>query len=354
MKHRLTRMFTVTSAAAALLGATGVSGSAVASVSIHTNSRSTFTTWRVIYRAQHTPLGPAVATGPRHVWVLAAHAAENFLLRWNGTSWQKTKPMPSGFDPKTFSPFLIKASGPDNIWVFGNVSDPFTHPEAIVWNGRSWQAPAPQLPAMVLRNPVGDGDAVVVSRSDVWYSDGGHLFHWNGTAWKVSQFGAFDASHDLAATPSGVVWRVTTVRASGHYTPRAQTWTGARWRAVRLPRITIRQWPISVSIWSSHDIWLGMRRSANDQGVLLHWNGSRWRTISIPPYADGAYPTAIGGHGAWVSGLALWNGSSWLVGRNGFLGEGMTGIPGTKSALAPLDGTGRRAVGEIWLNGRLP
>jgi hypothetical protein len=188
----------------------------------------------------------------------------------------------------------------------------------------------------------------------VWYSDGNHLFHWNGTAWKVTPFSTANPFHDLAATPRGTVWRVNSVRVRDHYRAVAQTWTGARWRPVTLPRMVIRPWPISVSIWSSRDIWMGMRRAGTDQGVLLHWNGSRWRTISIPSYAVGADVTAIGGHRAWVSGFALWDGSAWLSGRNGFLGEGMTGIPGTTSALAPLDGTGRRAVGQIWLNGRRP
>src|SRR5215472_6808690 len=241
MRLRFIRIFSLGGGAAALLVA-GVSGPAVAGVSVHPAGSPTFTTWREIYRAPHTSFGPAVATGSRHVWVVASHGSANFLLHWNGSSWQKTKPMPSGFDAKTFSPFLIKASGPDNIWVFGNVSDPITHPEAIVWNGKSWKPAAQQLPD----RDVGDGDAVVVSPTNVWYSDGGHLFHWNGTAWKVTQFGAFDPSHDLAAAPGGTVWRVTTVGARGHYQPRAQTWTGTRWRAVNLPRVAIKQWPISV------------------------------------------------------------------------------------------------------------
>src|SRR5215469_1518916 len=170
MKRRLTRTFTLAWAAGVLLVAAGISGSAVAGVSVHPAGGPTFTTWREIYRALHTSLGPAVATGSRHVWVVASHGSSNFLLHWNGSSWQKTNPMPSGFDAKTFSPFLIKASGPDNIWVFGNVSDPITHPEAIVWNGRSWKPAPQQLPN---QGGVGDGDAVVVSPTNVWYSDGG-------------------------------------------------------------------------------------------------------------------------------------------------------------------------------------
>ena len=104
------RTFIMLSAAAALLGASCVSGSAVAAVPVHAAGRPTFTTWRVIYRT-HTGLGPAAATGPRHVWVLDSSASENFLLRWNGSSWRKMKPMPTGFGAKVFSPFLIKASG---------------------------------------------------------------------------------------------------------------------------------------------------------------------------------------------------------------------------------------------------
>lgn len=352
MKRTLTSVFTLASAAAALLAAAGVSGPAVAGVSVHRTGGPTSTTWRVIYRAPRTTLGPATATGPRQVWVLASNASSNFALRWTGTSWRKMRSLPSGFDAKAFNPFLIKASSPNDIWVFGNVSDPFTHPEAIVWTGRSWQPVTPQLPATVAGNQVGDGDAVVVSRSDVWYSDGSYLFHWNGMAWKVTPFSTPNPFQDLAATPRGTVWRVNSVLTRGRYRPSAQTWTGARWRSVKLPRIAILPTHMSVSIWSSRDIWMGMTRAGTNRGVALHWNGSRWRTISVPSYADGYYVTAIGGHRAWVSAFALWDGSAWVLGSNGFLGQGMTGIPGTKSALVSLNGTGRRAVGKIYLNGR--
>jgi hypothetical protein len=188
----------------------------------------------------------------------------------------------------------------------------------------------------------------------VWYTDGGNLFHWNGTAWTVTPFATQDASHDLAVTPGGRVWRVNSVLRNGHYRPVAQTRNGASWRAMKLPRLAIRPWPISVSIWSSHDIWLGMTRAGTNRRILLHWGGSRWSTINVPSYAIGPYPVAAGHDRVWVSGTALWNGSAWLLGASGGNGEGMTGIPGTKSALAPVDETGRRAVGEIWLNGRLP
>jgi len=153
--------------------------------------------------------------------------------------------------------------------------------------------------------------------------------------------------------PGGTVWRVNSVLTNGHYRPVAQTWNAARWRAVKLPRLAIRPWPISVSIWSSRDIWMGMTQAGTNRRILLHWDGSRWRTISVAPWAIGAYVTAAGPDRAWVSGTALWNGSAWILGVSGGNGEGMTGIPGTKSALAPVDETGRRTVGAIWLNGTL-
>src|SRR5215467_11993197 len=173
MNRLLTRAFTAVGAAA-LLGASGFSGPAVAGVSARAAGAPTFTTWRVIYRTTHLGIGPAAtATGPRRAWVLASTASDNFVLRWNGSAWRKMQPMPSGFGPQAFRPFLIKASGPANIWVFGNVSDPITHPEAIVWNGTSWQPVTPQLPAIAAGSSVGDGDAVVLSPTDVWYTDGG-------------------------------------------------------------------------------------------------------------------------------------------------------------------------------------
>lgn len=358
MNHLLTRPLTV-GAAVALLGASGLSGSAAAGISVQAAGRSTYTTWRVIYRTTHAALGPtATATGPRHVWVLASTASVNYLLRWNGSAWQEMQPLPSGFGAKTFRPFLIKASGPGNIWVFGNVSDPFTHPEAIVWDGRSWRPVTPQLPAIVRGSSVGDGDAVVVSPTDVWYADGASLFHWNGTAWVVTPFNAFDSSHDLAVTPGGTVWRVNAVPINGHLRPVAQTWNGASWRAVKLPQLAIREWPISVSIWSSRDIWMGMTLAHINRRIILHWNGSRWREINIPSYAISAYVTAAGHDRVWASGTALWNGSAWILavsGGNALNGLGMTAIPGTRSALAPVDETtGHGTVSRIWLNGTLP
>jgi hypothetical protein len=346
------RTWAVLSAAAALLGASFAAAPAVAGVPVHAGGRPTYTTWRVVYRT-HLGLGPAAATGPRHVWVLASSASDNFLISWNGSAWQKTKPMPGGFGAQAFSPFLIKASGPGNVWVFGNVSSPFTHPEAIVWNGSSWQPVTPQLPATAGGNGVGDGDAVVVSPTEVWYTDGANVFHWNGSAWTVSPFLTQDASDDLAATPGGTVWRVNSVRINGSYRPVAQTWTGTSWQAVKLPRLAIRPWPISVSIWSSRDIWMGMTLAHFNRRIVLHWNGARWREINIPFYAISAYPMADGRDRAWVSGTALWNGY-WLLGASGGNGEGMTAIPGTKAALAPIDPIGPHAVDKLWLNGKLP
>jgi hypothetical protein len=353
MNRLLARTITA-AAAAAVLGASGLSGLAVAGISVHAAGRSNYTTWRVIYRTR-AGLGPAAATGPRQVWVLASTASDNYLLRWNGSAWRKMQPMPSGFGASVFSPFLIKASGPSDIWVFGNVSDPYTHPEAIVWNGRSWRPVTPQLPATeVGGSSVGDGDAVVTSPTDVWYTDGSDLFHWNGTAWTDTAFAMSDPFTTLAATPGGTVWRLNSVPSNGHYRPVAQTWNGARWRAVKLPRLAIRQVPISLSIWSAHDIWMGMVLAGPYRRIILHWNGSRWRRINVPSYAIDGDVTAAGPDRVWVSGTALWNGSAWLFGASGGNGVGMTGIPGTRSAVFPMDRTNDRRNGEIWLNGTLP
>lgn len=311
----------------------------------HAATASGSTRWRLfrqVRRKVSTSLVSITATSRHRAWAVGASGSAGLALRWNGSHWRAMKPLPSGF-----LPFLVRASAPDNVWVFGNISDPYTHPEAAVWNGSAWHV-------VTMPPDAGDGGAVVVSPANVWYTDGPHIYHWHGAAWTTASFATADPFHDLAATRRGRVWRVRAVWVSDHYQPVAQRWTGTSWRRVWTPHPSIASIPISISIWSGHDIWIGVRRAGTHRYLVLHWNGRRWRRLRVP-YWGGSVVTGAGRHRVWLSGSALWNGWSWIVGLPGISGLDLTGVPGTRAAwmVSTATGSGGLTRGQIWAHGRV-
>jgi hypothetical protein len=100
-------------------------------------------------------------SGPNDAWALAD---DNFLLRWNGTTWSES-PVTSSFKLKR-----IWSRAPDDAWVVG-ASGTILH-----WDGTSWK-PSPSGTVDDLSGVFG------FAANDVWAVGGGTVRHFNGTTW---------------------------------------------------------------------------------------------------------------------------------------------------------------------------
>jgi hypothetical protein len=300
------------------------------------------TAWRIVYRssAKGTQiLSSVAATGPRHAWAVGQSRTGSIVLQWNGRSWRSMRSFPQGYLPTS-----VAATGPGNVWVFADAlhGSPGQY-DALRWNGHAWRAI--QLPAAA----AGVGTAAVASATDVWYSNGQYLAHWNGSAWTCGRTATWVT---LAATAGGSVWRVEAGRVDGSSSRLvAQRWNGQDWQWVHLPHPAVAdQSGIAVSIESDRNIVIQSKRptplgNRTEPGQVLQWNGRRWRTITEPSWATEWGLAATGSDSLWAGPNALWTGRSWIEGHQDGGDYELAGIPGTSATWL--------ISGWIMLNGRI-
>jgi hypothetical protein len=306
------------------------------------------TAWRFAYKKNAGSLSSIVATGARHAWAVGQGAATgpdtsaSIVLQWNGRSWRAMRSFPHGYLPTS-----VAATGPGNVWVFAEAlhASPGQY-DALRWNGHGWRAIT--MPSTA----AGTGTAAVASATDVWYSNGLYLAHWDGTSWAASRT-AVPVS--LAATPGGSIWRVQSGRVGGLASRLiAQRWDGRDWRWVSLPHPAVIDNPgLRISIESGSNIVIETRTPVYPRrggpavpGKVLQWNGHRWKTITVPAWA--LWRDCLAATGAdwlWAGPNALWDGRAWVQGSQVSGGLGMAGIPGT--------GATWYLSGSIMLNGRI-
>jgi hypothetical protein len=313
------------------------------------------TRWHIAYRSHtRTPsvLIGVTATGPKHAWVLGQTGSTFFVLQWNGRAWDRLKPL-----PRHLILGAIAASSSADVWVFGS---PAGSPgnEAVHWNGTSW-ATMP-MPSGTMSYSV--FYAVAASPSDVWAATGSRsMLHWDGSSWQRSHYEL--PGFNPLATAGGRIWRVDSGRIGGHPGRlMVRTWTGTSWRLVTSPHPgLVPNTSIDISASSPANIWIRVPiRGGHDRAFLLHWDGKAWKRMAEPDlHTSGAMVVAVGRAGAWANGgLARWTGRSWAEWTGqphvclAAVGDEMTGVPGTESALciSPLG----PAPAEILQAGPLP
>jgi hypothetical protein len=324
-------------------------------VGIASGATGPSTTWRLIYRTHYkaaTIMTGVTAHDSRHAWAIGWAGNYGFVLQWNGKSWRKMPPLPSGF-----TPVAIAASSPTNVWVFSQtLVDGVTGIQATQWDSHKWTLEA--MPAESL----GDGVAATSSPTDTWYSDGQEMLHWNGSVWTTQ---ATPTPVGLGNGPTGQIWQVVAGRVAGHEDRLiARRWNGNSWEWVHLPHLAVTPnndgaaWYLTVSIASASNIAITVPTATiRDDRKIMHvlfWNGKHWRTSTIPYYGYD-HAVAAGRDLAWAGSNALWNGQHWINGGPALPANDLAGVPGTSATWTAGFGPSGHSqdVGWIWLNGKL-
>ena len=278
------------------------------------------------------------------VWVVgSAYTSASTVIplaaRWDGRAWHMLPSIPS----PGFTQFLgVAALASDNVWAVGSIfGGDFTQTLIAHWNGSTW---------MRVRSPnVADENNQLTSISalsanDIWVvgtSNGyqGSVLtlteHWDGSSWSIvrspNPSRSANALSSVAAASSNDVWAVGTMRPAlpttalisplGYKEARDRVtietngliehWDGQSWQVVSFPRLGQHQVLVSISAYSSQDVWAaGIFVVDTDQGPVwhglrLHWNGTAWQSAedSHAQYIDNIATSAAGG--LWSIGLTI-------------------------------------------------
>lgn len=207
---------------------------------------------------------------------------------WDGSSWQPAKLPPLGPTGSTSTLVGISASGPNDIWAIGTVSDP-TGPAnrfldiAVHFDGSSWtvrQTVAVATPHVVSAiSAYGPNDVWVVGNTiktdGTGAADKPLIEHWNGSAWSLVTASATSAEPTLtsvAAVSPTDVWAVGhSVSLTGQI-PVAKTltlhWDGTAWSEVPSPNVGTGDNLLNGVASGGGELWaVG---SGSSQALVLH------------------------------------------------------------------------------------
>ncbi|GAA1939124.1 hypothetical protein [Amycolatopsis minnesotensis] len=254
--------------------------------------------WRLDYvtDSRDAYVRHVVAVSPNEGWAVATEKngdgdSADVLLHRDGAEWRPAPTPPALNTYKGAELGTLAASGPDNVWQFGNLAPDGGVRDrqngAVRWDGQRWSRTSVSFPVY---------DAVVLAPDNVWALDassaGPAARHWDGTKWTEQRWSPAEYYLDsLAATGPDDVW------ASGFHGDQAAImhYDGKRWEPVDIPSIR----PAPAQKASIHDIFAVSRTNVWAFGQLtsaagspttfaVNWNGSEWRK-----YADGcADPSA--------------------------------------------------------------
>ena len=353
---------------AVALGATGLAAGAVSA------RASSTAQWRLVYQPRLQGVLTSVsATGPHDAWASGVlyngqtPVDQPFVIHWNGLAWHTVSiPRAGGFVTN-----VVRASSPHNVWVFASYQRSAPYPPGIFrWDGTAWHSvPVP--------DPVGIGDPVVFSATDVWTVGGinctpackSPLWHWNGRSWRSFSVGT--SVTGLAGTASNNVWAVglnaMTQQGEVQGNITAFRWNGLHWAAVSMPHPRVDFDP-AIGMSSAADVWLGagitLPHSGGEvAGFAMHWNGSRWQELTAPASLDAFGTVVADGHGgAWLGPMAHWTGRTWA----GVTVSAPSGVAWSMDDQSKIPGTSSYwGVGEmilsassfrpvLWVYGALP
>jgi hypothetical protein len=326
--------------------------------------------WSVSPSGTTSDLYGVWGSGPNDVWAVGSGVA----LHWEGTSWSvSVLPTMDAGGALTLSG--VWGSAANDVWAVGSATGfppefapPFPPGVIVHWTGVAWSSlPLPPAPGLSLSGVWGTG------ANDVWSVGGGNGFftavHWDGTAWSAANFlgkGGVDSSNALlrgiwGSGPNDVWaggWSFSGAGGLDWDYSAFFHWDGTAWSVSNAPTDA---YPVSASttissIWGlgSNEVWVGGGRGSGareELGFVDRWNGMGWSS-SLSPSSSIAPPGGV--NGLWGSGpndmwavggggtIVHWNGSAWS-----------TSSSGTADTLVALWGTGPCDVWAVGAGGTI-
>jgi hypothetical protein len=211
-------------------------------------------------------------SGPDDLWAVgltlsADQSQESLILEhFDGTQWSNVA-FPSqdsvcdpGLEDCFLDPTAIAASGPDDVWLAGNVSQPNATQHLLAhWNGTSWAlstAPCLEGTATATCDPEGVDlneltGLTVLSPTDAWASgsEGNvndenfhipYVLHWNGTTWSLvttpNKGSEGSLLNGISSVSASDIWAVgQTQQLNGAIKPLTEQFNGTAWAVVASP-----------------------------------------------------------------------------------------------------------------------
>jgi hypothetical protein len=286
--------------------------------------------WRLDYvsASRDADVFDIAAVSKDEGWALSTEkrkddSEDSFLLHRKGATWRHAElPTPLRSEGGTLAGGQLEASGPDNVWLFGDVGKD-GGAGALRWDGHRWRRTAVDFYAR---------DVEVVAPDDVWAldasSDGPVAHHWDGTRWTEHPLPT-DYVGWLSASGPDDVWAVGDAREDPsdedvrhRRQPAIVHFDGKKWRQVTTPEYhSPKPKPQEKAILtevvalSRDDAWaFGLHGYTGETGsqefdtaFALHWDGSRWR--KAPKALDSSGETsrhlAVSATGDGAGGLVL-------------------------------------------------
>jgi hypothetical protein len=272
---------------------------------------------------------------------------------WNGTSWSAARPAePHG--ATSASLLAISCAAADRCVATGSywLGDAHAIPLAETWNGKSWTAATPPVPAGSTESVLNGVSCPSAARcmavgqatnSPVGDSASALIDEWNGKFWtRVAVPVPSDRAPTLVSVSCTSTARCVAIgntppteEAGATLVTFAETWNGAKWTDAVIPKPAISATLAAVACASATkclavgNAFSNATPFGNDRAYAAALNGAHWSLTKTPPTpvnddsllraAACASPTACMAVGleslytfeAPYSTAALWNGSTW-------------------------------------------
>ena len=237
---------------------------------------------------------------------------EQVLLRRAGEKWKKSA-LPEGVGKGSLN--QIEASGPDNVWLFGQQAGDEAKPFAFRWDGGQWKA----VDAPASLNAWDKRSAAVLGADDVWVlGEEKGVHHWDGSGWTESELPAHASA--LGGVSGGDVWAVGFRETEGDgpmSQPAAMHWDGEDWKQTETPEYHFPD-PAppeetasldSVVAVSGDEVWAVGNHTFNhgeggpepeEEKILLRWDGGKWKKAPAAAADKATTETASDGAGGLV------------------------------------------------------
>lgn len=222
-------------------------------------------------------LNAIAATAENDIWVSGSYRypgelSQSLVQHWDGQQWSIVNV------PEVGTVHQLFGVPSDDIWALGSATKPA--PQFLLhWNGTTWEKVASDIHARSLGGS---------SEIDVWeveYPD--TLRHWNGTSWEHSKgTGSVPPPQpiwDIKAFDSTDIWAVGDYYISlGIIYPILIRWDGENWSYAAAPSPNLYAFT-SIDGTHSNDVWIASVHTYGYNGSdLYHWNGSQWKKFRGP------------------------------------------------------------------------